>query len=113
MSETTTKAQRVLPADVYDALELSALAYGGIGAGSWSQWGGDMAGAPYCAFGHAGHLDAFGCHTVAEALADARIGVCTNDNAVIRINTRAGMPGMNRVSFEDWCAELGVVRGDS
>lgn len=56
------RAKRVvLPADVYDTLELSALAYGGIGAGSFGEGTGggplvrvlDEHCPPMCAAGHA------------------------------------------------------------
>lgn len=107
------KPVRVLPADVYDTLELSAYAYGGVG-GFW-MW--DYRYAPCCILGHAvfavppmkenpvvGALDRL--HFSANLIA-------ANDRAVRSVNTRKGRKRPNaRVPFADWCAELGVVRGE-
>lgn len=96
---------RILPADVYDALELSALVYGGIGAGRFRE----ANGVPYCVLGHASDLDV----DVHGALRDSGIGVATNDDAVYAINVRRGTGYQDaRVSFEDWRTEIGVTRGE-
>lgn len=114
MSAPTVR--RVLPADVFDALEFSALAYGGIGAGRWTQGG-----APLCAVGHA--VVASGGHDGAVLMSDTFhaeivlvapwLAACEdeNDRAVRAINTRRKRERNARVSFADWCAELGVERG--
>ena len=103
----------VLPRDVYDTLELSAYAYGGIGGGSLTS---NRNGDPYCAHG----LAEFACgrnageiSPVEAALYDAHIGVIQNDEAVETINRRNGRDDWHRVSFEEWAAELGIVRGES
>lgn len=103
---------RPLDPDVYDALELSALAFGGIGAGRCYLNNGD----PFCAVGH---LD-----SIADNAADARRGYgavlrlfggrsvgLSNDNAVIRYNAGKNRPKYARIPFEAWCKELGIVRG--
>ena len=101
---------RVLPADVYDALELSAEAFGGIGR----EWYTDMRD-PLCAYGHA----AFACDAdpfdgmvteIGRAISAAGITSTANDEAVLAIAGRHSRP-TDRVSFADWCNELGVVRG--
>lgn len=116
--------QRVLPAKVYDALQLSALMHGGIGA--FKRVAGeppmclDFSGpsreesVPVCYLGHLWHdgLAGFGDPTAHG------IGIVENDAAVSRIMRRRGIElrtpddgERNRVTFEDWCAELNVVRG--
>lgn len=117
--------KRVLPADVYDTLELSALAFGGIGAGDF--WDGvaiDDAKnrAPCCVFGHAAFSEdpPTGIyHTyfppsteVSIAMDESGLTVDTNDAAVQAINGRKAALWDARVSFDEWCRELGVTRGD-
>lgn len=102
------KIKRVLPADVYDTLELSALAYDGIGAGRFCRDN-----TPCCVFGHAYRAVAVGLDVITDALRSAGIGINNNDEAVERINKRKNKPFDTRVSFAEWCAELGVVRGDA
>lgn len=108
--------QTVLPAKVYDAVKASAEKHGGIGARRFfvgeSPHVYVSKNAPCCAVGH---LIAAGC--VIDP-GDARdvigLTVGENDGAVRTINTRKGMVDKDaRVSFEEWAAELGVVRGDS
>jgi hypothetical protein len=107
MSAATAK--RVLPADVYDALELAALAFDGIGAGFMYHYNNtDM---PCCVHG----LAQFACDdmTMNNALFIAGIEGKDNDAAVAAINERKNPGGYTdtNVTFEEWCAELGVVRG--
>lgn len=110
-----TKAKRVLPSDVYDTLELSALAFGGIGGGVWYEYeaerdprtGLSKIVAPVCAIGH--WEFARGKYNRAMALHD--ITTDESDNAVVSINKRRRRDGYQRVTFERWCAELGVERG--
>lgn len=103
---------RVLNADAYDTIELSALANGGIGAMHVFQNHDEFR--PVCVYGHC----SFACNTrtadtpLFAALRDAGIDSVINDRAVRAINRRnRGRGGNGRVSFSDWCAELGVVRG--
>lgn len=94
-------APRVLPADVYDTLELSALAYGGIGGRDWT----DRHDRPLCVMGHAIEAapDFRSEYTpFYKALVRANIHLATNDAAV---------PSRRRVSFREWCRRLNVVRG--
>lgn len=110
--------KRTLPADVYDALELSALAFGGIGRGAYLDWDfdGDDAKAPRCILGHAAWLvddlrvmsDGEVCSVLYEQLGNAE---SVNDTAVRSINWRRGRDGDRRVSFKAWCKELNVERG--
>lgn len=111
--------QRVLPAKVYDALHLSAEMYGGIGAR-------DMVASrrntnlrrrdqevPVC---YVGHLWCAGIQRGHPYLQRDVFGITygENDRAVMAINWRSGARGddaLSRVPFEQWCAELGVVRG--
>lgn len=105
--------QRVLNKDVYDTLEFSALAFGGIGGGSMFDC--DETGAvevPFCAVGH---LRFFSGDTDVEYVTTkggaGAISVWENDAAVREINRRRrAFPGA-RVTFKQWCKELNVIRG--
>lgn len=109
-------AKRVLPADVYDALELSALAFGGIGAGEYGV--GLRSGPSYpvltgealpvCATGHAIWCDIEGAYTIL-----GNFTIRDSDNAVRRINRRRHRAPNTRVPFKAWCRALNVVRGES
>lgn len=107
---------RVLPADVYDALDLSALAFGGIGGGRVK----DDCFTPLCAAGHARFLDSGKANgragVVRDTLDAVFVGddfvVGVNDRAVAAINRRKGAPSYARVTFEEWSQELNVVRGE-
>jgi hypothetical protein len=105
--------RRVLPADVYDALELGALVFGGIGGGSLD----DGYGQPLCAYGLAPVLG--GKHTfdtfdpIEDALFEAGITTSENDHAVRAINGRLGRPANDRVTFRRWCKRLNVVREEA
>jgi hypothetical protein len=134
----TRRPQLVLPADVYDTLELSAFAHGGIGADSYNT-GNDSAteyvddeggllgrfgrpadgaespalGAPVCAVGHAAFAAIprrFGWYNLINGNT-----IDENDEAVMHINKRKGKTGAevyNRVTFEEWVSELNIRRGD-
>jgi hypothetical protein len=91
------KPQIVLPADVYDTLEFSSLAYGGIGAGSYT---GGRDWAPLCVYGHASYADSGS--EMWGALSAAGVGINQNDKAV-------GSKG--RIPFGEWCKRLNVARG--
>lgn len=125
---TYHKEPIVLPFDVYDRLAASSKKYGGIGAGCYL----DTTGCPFCAHGHAAKevrrevgLDGkeivypvFGDSPLSGTgdsgvLGCAGVSVLENDCAVRRINERKGLHNCDaRVSFEEWCAELKVVRGE-
>lgn len=109
---------RVLPADVYDTLEFSALVYRGVGADASIVLRGVGEGNPLCIAGHA--QEATGASMilwqdpVGIALKDAGITATINDYAVHAVNRRRGRRDHStRIPFREWCAELGVVRGDS
>lgn len=109
----TEKPVRVLPADVYDTLELSALVWGGIGADAYH----DDRGCPLCVYGHAysavGPGETSTPASVLSAFTNSRpISTGNNDHAVHAINRRKGTHLRARVTFEEWCAELNVIRGD-
>lgn len=102
----------ILPGDVYDALHLSALAFGGIGAGMFcvegdAPW--DSApirtgnGTPVCAIGHAIFLDGQyrGPNCLADVVGNAMGGGAVNDGAFA--------PGEGRIPFREWCRRLNVV----
>lgn len=108
------QTSRVLPADIYDTLELSAEAYGGIGRGEYFETLLSSADpAPVCIVGHAvisGIERRVG--DAQRVLLDAYgIDILANDRAVERINRRRRLGEFERVPFPDWCAELGVERG--
>ena len=100
---------RVLPADVYDTLEFSALVFGGIGRLAWRACG-PHGTVPLCALGHATVADP--TDTMRRALHAADIFAAENDAAVLSINLRKNSPRSARVSFGEWCKELNVIRGD-
>lgn len=106
-------ATRVLPADVYDTLELAAEAFGGVGA-NFMFHGGDFH-RPCCAHGLAAFAQGGIIGPMTYTLFDFGISGEANDIAVYAINARKDPGGYNDtpVSFAAWCAELGVVRGDS
>lgn len=94
---------RVLPADVYDALELSALAFGGIGAGLWFEGTTSRRGEiPCCVHGHAIAVDDALFSRVGMELYRVNITMDANDAAVGR---------GNKIHFATWCRRLNVVRG--
>lgn len=106
-----TATTKVLPADVFDTLEFSALVYGGIGGGSTREIDGVT---PLCAYGHGYAATGPDDSTIFHALANAGLSASHNDTAVQRVNARRGEQySYARISFENWCKELGVVRGES
>lgn len=104
-------AVRVLPADVFDALELSAEAFGGIGAGFMYHHGDRFR--PCCIHGLAEFAEANEGYRLNDALFGAGIGGNDNDAAVYAINARKDPNGYNDtpVTFAEWASELNVVRG--
>jgi hypothetical protein len=106
---------RELPADVYDVMELGALEWNGIGAGSFGDTDTPIR-CPYCAFGLARWIDSgdpygttFGA--VAAALRESGLDWMQSDRAVKQINKRLGKDEDARVPFDLWTAELGISRG--
>lgn len=98
----TTK--RVLPAEVFDFLDRSAEAYGGIGAYS-THWDN----IPFCVYGHISHRELGWDVSLkyAKALQKANIWPTDNDMAVDNSIEKRD----DRISFKQWCDELNVHRG--
>lgn len=118
---STEKKLIPIPADIWDTLEFSALAFGGIGGGLYFE---DFAlDCPRCIHGHTvaaieADLNVYVDETtnpLARALLDAigedRNIIGENDTAVRAINARKGEPGYARVSWEEYTTEMGWVRG--
>lgn len=110
---------RVLPADVYDTLEFSALAFEGIG--SWNVYARPAPSLPAdpnytcCIIGHAivAADDDSQDNPIVRTLDTAQIDVIKNDKAVNEINQRKGVSDLDaRITFQEWCKELNVVRGE-
>lgn len=110
-------AKRTLPADVYDALEMSAEAFGGVGAFTPFSYDYEV---PQCIIGHAAFLDG---KTSPNNDLDGEVMMALlcafgferpvsvgyeNDGA---IEGKISRDNDWRVPFAVWCAELGVVRG--
>jgi hypothetical protein len=118
---TSSTPVRALDADTYDTLELGALAFGGIGAGSDFLWGKTDACALTCNCAHGivaqfyqkrlFGMAAFGDGN--DALGRAGVGRNVNDSAVGRVNKRKGRGSRSsrRITFRAWCKALNVVRG--
>jgi hypothetical protein len=92
-----------MPADVYDTLEFSALAFGGIGKAVWYEWD-EMRNkvAPVCPLGHLCFAGA-----VEDEMPKRAFGLSLrrNDWALDDV-----WPGQ-RIHFDEWCRRLNVVRG--
>lgn len=98
-----SKTKRVLPADVYDAFELSAFAHGGIGGGKAF----DYLGHPVCILGHRDHICGSlpGRNAVDRALESAGLGIDLNDE-------HTPLDG-SRISWAEYCRRLNIVRGSA
>lgn len=127
MAETSNSAKRVLPPEVFDALELSALAFGGIGSRKMFERDPvrrePILDAPYCAIGLAWwsgiipdealrvNSEYEGTHRISEGLFSgavyAAVGFSWEDN------DRAVHGSESRITFREWCRRLNVVRGDT
>ena len=109
--------RKTLPPDLYDFLELSALAFGGIGAGQYLKTDTDT---PYCALGHVGKGErGFGRTLLAplpfelrRTLRQAKVTEAENDAAVRALNLRHGRSPNARVTFKQWAKALNIVRGE-
>ena len=102
----------VLPADVYDFLELSALAFGGIGGGRYRMSSDPVS--PYCVLGHAGASSYDPDHEVLRAVRVA-LSRAFGDTAggtteVIGANDTV-VPEGKRLSWSTYCRKLQIVRG--
>ena len=104
--------KRVLPADVYDTLEFSALAFGGIGRGKMN----NRFDIPYCAIGHAQAACGFSFDGGYED-SGADPSPITRELEAIGIDWRVNdyvlrdISVSTRISFPEWCKALNVVRG--
>lgn len=112
-----TQTQKTLPADVYDYLELSALAEGGIGAGTFSRTKDDGTRTCNCIHGHSfveyAGLAPGESGEVISALYGADITYAANDEAVERINKGlAAAFDWDLVPWDLYVKELNIVRGD-
>lgn len=138
-AENVDKPKIVLPADIFDTLELSAYAFGGIGAGQYNEGQDDATdyvgnegellrmpvtydveisgaqaptlGEPICAVGHAAFA-AIPRRFDWWTLINGNT-ISENDIAVRSINVRKGSLDSVKVTFEEWARELNVVRGDA
>lgn len=118
-----TKRKRVtLPPDLYDALELAAFAFGGVGAGRYGAFDDSAVdGAPVNAVeaGHAVPVCAVGLEAFAGTPGDwwrllKPNTVFASDQAVRSVNRAKGVyPGSSRITFEEWVSELNIRRGDA
>lgn len=104
--ERRTEPRFRLPPEVFDALHLSALAFGGMGCGDWE----DCNGAPLCARGHAMKLDtderaAGRTELVFPKVHGAGISIVVNDGALEDAGVRRYS---ERIPFERWCELVGV-----
>jgi hypothetical protein len=106
----------VLPADVYDALELSCEVFGGIGA--HALWDDDFA--PFCIAGQAMWLDCGGYHSgpILRVIEDACGGwgaMVNRNNDTIRQLTHTDLRRYTgkRVSWQKFAKAAHIVRGDS
>lgn len=104
----------VVDPDVYDTLELSALAFGGIGrvyyCENGHQFGHEPDAVPRCIVGH-GRVA--GIPSVNHGLPGTLFSSEDNDTAVARINQRLGKRSSSRVSWRAYCAERNIIRGDA
>jgi hypothetical protein len=106
----------VLPADMYDALELSAHAHGGIGAPRVFDVGDAT---PCCFYGHASFVTNNGPedsinNVISDKLCKHIAGPgYYSDEAVYAINVRLGKGSRcgDRVTFKQWAKEMNIVRG--
>lgn len=97
--------QRVLPPDVFDALEFSALVYGGIGWNIWYLYDDNrQVRAPVCYVGHLAFVGVIPEATTAET---RQFGISGNDNDAVFDGDELYVP------FAEWCRRLNVVRADT
>jgi hypothetical protein len=107
---------RAIPAHILAFIHLQALAWGGIGSGSFNEdvLAGQGEGAPLCVHGLCRAYDnplvsPEDGEEALDALRAAGIFFQENDQAVSRARKRLGLPKDARIPFEEWAAELNVV----
>jgi hypothetical protein len=103
----------VLPADVFDTIDLTSFVYNGIGAGDDWEFRLDSA-LPFCVHGQACEADTGNSMSEASAaLYRAGITRDCNDRAVRAINGRKGRYRNARVDFlTEYVPELNITRGE-
>lgn len=107
---TTT---RVFPADVYDYLKGEVAKHGGVGAGEYSSTRWIFWQVPCCIHGYKRHCEVPWLRDRIEtALDSSGVSISANDRAVPSINMWRRRALNARVSWSDYCAELGIVRGE-
>lgn len=105
MPRPKIQPRRVLPAAVYDTLEIGALAFGGIGAGRWY----DKRERPFdypplCGLGYGHYLGIEG------EIRKAGLTEELNDLCVVAVSSKKRARN-GRIAFADWCQWLNVHRG--
>ncbi len=109
----------VLPGLVFDALHIAALANGGIGRGVdfMVVFDGEdnLQNCPVCAHGLLRDMGHIVGEDLSSQLQASGVSRNVNDGAVRAICNRDSGPGgyARKVTFEEWCAELNVVRGEA
>lgn len=110
--------KREMHPDVYDYLELAALAFGGIGRGVFydrTEFGTVDENCPVCAHGFgfvAEEGNLIGETEVTQELSRLGIKYSTNDVAVREINERLGRDTYTRVTWPQYTKQLGIVRAE-
>lgn len=100
--------QRVMNARIYDVLEGAVAVGGGIGADYG--WDGEND-KPLCIYGYTSMLREELFMSIQRELGSLGILPLDSDQAVYAINKRNNPDNPRaRVSFQDWCSELNVVR---
>lgn len=109
-----TQPERVLPADVFDTLELTALAFDGVGRVADFDYYTGADPAPCCIHGMAYEAEPEGgAVEIRRALYAAGIDRSTNDQAVADINFRKGQNVNQRVDFlTEYVPHLNITRGE-
>lgn len=102
---TAVAKQIVLPPDVYDALELSALAWDGIGSGTLIEYTGpECSTRPACVHGHASWCEGEDYFmAISTALWAAGLTADFNDMLV---------KNGERISWDEYCRRGNIVRGE-
>ena len=94
----------VLEPDVFDVFELSAEAYGGIGAGSCWDWHNNQI--PLCIMGHREEFR--------DEFVVGNLWLCNtskNDKAVTKYNRNHNRPSDARLTWAEYCEARNIVRG--
>lgn len=112
-------SRREMKADVFDYLELAALAYGGIGREAFYAYDlvelRDDRNCPVCVHGIGFASDEINLVDENEVTRElSRLGITykTNDGAVYEINQRLGRDPDTRVTWPRYRKHLGIVRAE-